>query len=85
MSAAITFYSSGAAPGILPGLRRWELLEERRMDKQEAYVLIEGLKVVFDIVRLVDVTTTTQYTLTRDGRLIAEPYECYAVWHKDRR
>lgn len=85
MRAAITFYSSGAAPGILPGLRRWELLEERRMDKQEAYVLIEGLKVVFDIVRLVDVTTTTQYTLTRDGRLIAEPYECYAVWHKDRR
>ena len=51
----------------------------------EAKSLIRELKVLFDIVRLVDVAVTTQYSLTDDNDIIKEPYSCYAAWKKTRR
>lgn len=55
------------------------------MNRQEISLLIDQLKVVFDIVRLVDVTRTTQCSIGSNGEIIREPYRCYAVWRKDRR
>ena len=55
------------------------------MNRQEISLRIEELKVVFDIVRLVDVTRTTQCSIDSNGEIIREPYKCYAVWRKDRR
>lgn len=47
--------------------------------------LIRNLKLVFDIVRLVDVSMTLQYTFGEDGKLIEGAYKCYAVWNKNGR
>lgn len=55
------------------------------MTRQEAYTLIEQLKKVFDIVRLVDAERTCKVTLNREGEFIRNPYHCYAVWNKEAR
>ena len=55
------------------------------MTRDETWQLIQGLKVVFDVVRLVDVAMMTQYTLDDEQTLIAEPYQCYAIWNKSQR
>lgn len=55
------------------------------MKKQELVVLIEQLKKIFDIVRLVDVSMTKQYLLDEHGDFIEQPYECYTVWHRNQR
>lgn len=53
--------------------------------KEELIVLIDQLKFVFDIVRMVDATRTRQVSLDRCGELVAEPYKCYAAWNKNAR
>ncbi len=55
------------------------------MTKQEVFDFLNKLKNVFDIVRLVNVNLAIQYAFTEDGELVEKPYECYAVWNKDRR
>lgn len=55
------------------------------MTTQEALSLLEQLKLIFDIVRLVDVTMTRQLSLSSNGELVSEPYSCYAVWNKTSR
>jgi len=50
--------------------------------KTEVKELMGQLEIVFDMVRLVDVTVTTQYALNGQGELAPEPYRCYAVWNK---
>lgn len=55
------------------------------MNKQEAFIFVNGLKRIFDIVRLVNVAEAVQYEFSEEGELIAKPYQCYAVWNKNRR
>jgi len=55
------------------------------MGSAEIWQLMRQLEQVFDIVRLVDVSITTQMTTDIDGGIAAEPYHCYAVWKKSRR
>lgn len=58
---------------------------DRCMDKKEVCLLMEQLRQVFDIVRLVDVALMHQCRIERTGEVVREPYICYAVWRKDRR
>ncbi len=55
------------------------------MTRTEIAALICELKKVFDVVRLVDGSMTTQYSVRQTGEMIPEPYECYAVWNRNRR
>ncbi|MDD5953547.1 MAG: GGDEF domain-containing protein [Oscillospiraceae bacterium] len=55
------------------------------MTKQEVVALVRQLQLVFDAVRIVDVSLTTQYRLSSEGELVQEPYACYAVWNKTTR
>ncbi|NMP38068.1 MAG: GGDEF domain-containing protein [Clostridiales bacterium] len=52
------------------------------MTKTELCSLMKELKLVFDIVRLVDVSLTTQYDMDDSGELVKGKYECYAVWKR---
>lgn len=52
------------------------------MTKQETQGFVEQLQLVFDLVRLVNVSSNTQYTFDENGELTAHPYYCYAVWNK---
>lgn len=52
------------------------------MTKQDAAVLIDQLKMVFDIVRLVDVNKTLVLSSDSGGELVAGEDHCYAVWNK---
>lgn len=55
------------------------------MTASEIGALVHELRTIFDIVRLVDVSMTTQYTVSEDGELTESPYQCYAVWESTRR
>lgn len=55
------------------------------MTHAEVQVLLRELKLIFDVVRLVDVSMTTQYLLSETGEFVAQPYACYVVWNRDRR
>lgn len=55
------------------------------MTRDEMKVLVSQLKKVFDIVRLVDVSMTTQFSINNMGEIVKEPYYCYSVWNKSRR
>lgn len=56
-----------------------------KLTKKELLAFIEEQKKIFDIVRLVDVSLTTQYEIADNGELIQEPYQCYMVWNKEKR
>lgn len=49
------------------------------MTHQKIISLIQELHLVFDIVRLVDITNNTQYTLNDANELEPSPYKCYTV------
>lgn len=53
--------------------------------RSELIAFIFEQKKVFDIVRVVDVSMTTQYAFSQNGELEPQPYHCYAVWNKKRR
>lgn len=55
------------------------------MTKQELGTLVEELELVFDIVRLVDVSVTTPFTVSHTGELTVQEHMCYDVWCKDKR
>ena len=47
--------------------------------------MMEQLQLVFDVVRLVDVSVMTQISLAPDGTIVRQPYQCYAIWNRSRR
>ena len=49
------------------------------------YEYMQQLNSIFDIVRLVDVSEMTQYTLTPNGELKATACKCFSVWNKETR
>ncbi len=53
------------------------------MTRDKAYQLIEEVKEVFDIVRLVDPERMVQYTIDSQGELKEGEEDCYAVWERD--
>lgn len=55
------------------------------MTSREMFSLIQQLNLVFDLVRLVDVTLTIQLGIDEAGNIFREPYQCYAVWNRKRR
>ncbi len=55
------------------------------MKREELVSLIQYLQMVFDRVRLVEVSRTTQYVLNKAGELVQLPYKCYAVWNRQER
>lgn len=55
------------------------------MTKNEVWLLIRQLETVFDMVRLVDVSMTRQFSITSAGDIREEPYQCYTVWNKNQR
>ena len=55
------------------------------MTKEETTVLIQQLRKVFDMVRLVDVSSGTQFGLDEAGNIVSSPHQCYAVWKKHKR
>jgi len=56
-----------------------------KLSKEELLTFISVQKKIFDIVRLVDVSMTIQYTVLEDGTIEQQPHECYAVWNKNSR
>lgn len=56
------------------------MLGDVNSDQPEA--LLERLKGIFDIVRLVDPESTKVLSLGKDGRLTEMPGTCHMVWNK---
>lgn len=56
-----------------------------RMTKKQILVMMEQLQLVFDVVRLVDVSVMTQISLAPDGTIVRQPYQYYAIWNRSRR
>ena len=48
----------------------------------EAYEAVTSLKRIFDLVRLVDPTTSTVLTLDETGRFTGESYPCFSLWER---
>lgn len=55
------------------------------MTGDKAYLMMEDLKEVFDIVRLVDAAEAKQYTMNEKGEVEELPEKCFSVWKKDGR
>lgn len=55
------------------------------MTREEVYEMMKELKVIFDIVRLVDVAGSDQYSVSAEGEIVREPGKCYAVWCRENR
>lgn len=55
------------------------------LSQNELIVFFEEQRKIFDIVRLVDVSLTTEYSLADDGSFVASEYQCYTVWNKRQR
>lgn len=53
--------------------------------KEELIAFFKQQRKVFDIVRLVDVSMTKEYSLSESGEILSSPYQCYAVWNKNHR
>ncbi|MGN0351724.1 MAG: GGDEF domain-containing protein [Roseburia sp.] len=56
-----------------------------KMSHQEAITLINNLKKIFYIVRLVDVSMCQQYSVHNNGEICKEAKECFHVWNKKSR
>jgi len=55
------------------------------MTGDKAYQMIEELKEVFDIVRLVDASKAVQYAINPKGELTEEVGNCYSLWNRKSR
>ncbi len=55
------------------------------MTKTETVALINNLSLIFDVVRLVDVSMTLQYTVDDSGNIAGSNYKCYAFWNRNGR
>ncbi len=56
-----------------------------KFTKEELLAFVKEQKKIFDVVRLVDVSLTTEYEISDNGELIKGPYQCYMVWNKEKR
>ena len=56
-----------------------------KFTRNELLAFLKEQRKVFDIVRLVNVSLTTQYEITDVGELTQGPYQCYTVWNKEKR
>ncbi|MDD6812077.1 MAG: sensor domain-containing diguanylate cyclase [Lachnospiraceae bacterium] len=59
--------------------------EKQAEDMSSIYEYLKPLSTVFEIVRLVDVSTATWYTVDDTGRLINGTKKCFSVWKKEER
>jgi putative two-component system response regulator len=50
--------------------------------KKEIIKLMQNLKLVCDVVRLVHVEDSRQYIVDEDGQLMEKPCACYAIWDR---
>lgn len=55
------------------------------LSKEELITFVTVQKKIFDTVRLVDVSITTQHLISDDGKIEEGLYQCYAVWNKNKR
>lgn len=55
------------------------------MTKTEIIALIKNLRLIFDVVRLVDVSMTLQFTVDDSGNIAGSNYKCYAFWNRNGR
>ena len=55
------------------------------MTHAELFTLVHNLEYVFDTVRVVNASVTYECAVSQNGDISIEPYQCYAVWRKDRR
>lgn len=63
-----------------------DITEKKLMSSNSAvYEYMQQLNSIFDIVRLVDVSEMTQYTLTPNGELKTAACKCFSVWNKETR
>ena len=56
-----------------------------RLQASQAYLLMNYLSTLADIVRLVDAVSNTQFLPCQTGGIAEEPHRCYAVWGKETR
>lgn len=56
-----------------------------KFSMKEMLGFVSAQKKIFEIVRLVDVSMSTQYLLSDDGKIEEQPYKCYSVWNKNMR
>lgn len=53
------------------------------MTHTELFALIHHLELIFDTVRLINSSITYQYSISENGDITMEPYQCYEIWGKD--
>ena len=72
---------------LSPELRALGIAGEEpcRLSAAQAWLMLNYLQSVFDIVRLVDAATSRQFFLNNTGEAVEEPYRCYAVWKRGER
>ena len=66
----------------VPRQRSREEAGDGRLGGEDLRRLAESLELVYDRVRLVDVSSSAQYRIGREGELTAEPYDCYRIWDR---
>ena len=55
----------------------------RGIAKVELWLLVRRLELAFDDVRLVDISTSTQYKIDENGDIVTRPYHCWSVWKRE--
>lgn len=55
------------------------------MTRAELDVLVKKLRLIFDVVRLVDVNKTIQFSVLENGEIKEENTPCYAFWDRNHR
>lgn len=59
--------------------------KQKYLTLEEMRVLIELIRSVFDVVRVVDPMDTSVISIEEDNTLQKEPYQCFCVWNKENR
>ena len=93
ISGTLLLFAERKEPGqtnsfpVCSGKEAWGRIPDTsiKVTSREIKALLEQLKKLFDVVRLVDVTQTLQVELGKDGRLKELPHLCYSVWNKEHR
>ncbi|MDO4554160.1 MAG: GGDEF domain-containing protein [Lachnospiraceae bacterium] len=55
------------------------------MTAKEIYLVLQNLREIFDVARLVDAGRTEVCRVSADGKMVREPLRCYEVWKKEQR
>ena len=87
----MTAANSGAAAGrpsielVFDDIRMKKQISNCSMSGMEARILLQYLKTVFDVVRLVDATKNCQVDIDETGALQFSDFHCYDIWNKGER